>query len=286
MHDRSHPIHAISFAGLDSSKERSISLVSSSKLHNYSPAIKAHDLVGGLWAPEVVKVDQRQAMNALAKWLEETGNVEFQFGTQVDSISSPLVSTTSGTLEAGSIFVCGGDEFTTLFPDEFAKEGVSRCQLQMLRTHPQPEGWRLGPFILGGLSIARYAGFQECDGLDALKRNLECLYPKHLENGINAIAVQEPDGSVTIGDTHKYGMEIASERIEEADRLVLEYLSERINLANTEIADRWLGHYAYHPDKDFVNIAPQPNVRLVTMTNGQGMTHGLALAESNILDLM
>ncbi|MGI9350086.1 MAG: FAD-dependent oxidoreductase, partial [Rhizobiaceae bacterium] len=275
-----------SFAELEHSKERGITLVNSSNLAEYSPPIKLQNLAGGMWVPEVIKIDQRHAIKMFAQWLYETKNIEFQFATQVDAIDAPFVETTTETLEANSIIVCGGDELETLFPDALESEGVIRCQLQMLRTHPQPEGWRLGPFILGGLSIGRYAGFQECDGIAELKRQLEDRYPVHIENGINAIAVQELDGSVTIGDSHKYGKHFSPDRSEEADRLILDYLSERIDLANPGIADRWLGHYAFHPHADIIDIEPQPNVRLVTMTNGQGMTHGLAIAEKNIRNLL
>ena len=193
-----------------------------------------------------------------------------------------MVATTSASYRADRIVVCAGDDFQTLFPNAFVETEVTRCQLQMMRTVAQPPTERLEPFVLGGLSIARYDGFQNCEGMHELKRQLEGQYPRHLAHGIHVIAAWEADGSVTIGDSHHYGRDLPTDRDEEIDRLILAYLAERVTLADMRIAEKWIGHYASLPGTSHLMLEPQACVRLVTMTNGQGLTQGFAVAEDVI----
>ncbi len=275
-----------SFVETESATDRDLSLITAEKLIKYAPPVRTSNLLGGLWAPEVIKIDQRSAMDKLSDWLRETLEVEFLYNTEVHAIDSPQIATTQGTCQADQIIVCGGDEFKTLFPDTFTEAGVTKCRLQMLRTVPQPENWRLGSFVLGGLSIARYEGFQNCSGIVELKQQLNEQYPLHLEHGIHVIACQESDGSVTIGDSHHYdAVDVSPEQSREVDRLIQEYLAERVTLADPTIAQKWVGSYASLKDTDHLTLKPQSGVCLVTMTNGQGMTHGFAVAEDTIENL-
>lgn len=247
-----------------------------------APPVRGDAVLGGLWSPEAVKIDQRSAMEKLAAWLRRQHGVSFQTGARVQAIEAPELQTTAGGFRADRIVVCAGDDFETLFPEVFAKSGVRRCRLQMMRTVPQPGGWRLDPFILGGLSMARYGSFQHCAGMEKLKQHLADRYPDCLKHGVHVIACQESDGSVTIGDSHHHGETLSPERSEAVDRLILDYLAERMMLADKRIAERWIGHYASLADTDCLMLEPQAGVRLVTMTNGQGMTHGFAVAEETI----
>ncbi len=247
-----------------------------------APAVHTDTLIGGLWSPAAVKVDQRSAMEKLAAWLSRQHRIAFLFSTRVQAIDAPNVETARGGFHADRIVVCAGDDFETLFPEAFANSGVRRCHLRMLRTVPQPQDWHLGPFVLGGLSMARYHSFQQCAGIDELKQYLADRYPACLEHGIHVIACQEIDGSVTIGDSHHHGEPVSSEQSDTVDQLILDYLAERLTLADARIAERWTGHYASLADTDCLILEPQAGVRLVTMTNGQGMTHGFAVAEETI----
>lgn len=267
------------FARENATSDRSLQIVRPSGLSTYSDMVRSDNLRGGLWAPEVIKIDQRKAMAKLAGWLNEAHAVDFRMKTEVRAIDAPMVATSNASHRADRIVVCSGDDFQTLFPAAFVETKVTRCHLQMLRTVPQPPSVRLEPFILGGLSIARYEGFQNCEGMAELKQQLEGRYPRHLEHGIHVISAQEADGSVTIGDSHHYGDDLPSDRKQEIDRLILSYLAEHVTLADRRIAERWLGHYASLPGTSHLMLEPQAGVRLVTMTNGQGLTQGFAVAE-------
>jgi hypothetical protein len=50
--------------------------------------------------------------------------------------------------------------FDDAVPGNSATAGFTRCKLQMMRTHPQPDGWRLGPTLAGGLTLRFYPSFR------------------------------------------------------------------------------------------------------------------------------
>jgi len=270
------------YVDMQRSTDRDVRLVAPADLRTYAPPARADRLLGGIWAPDVYKIDQRSAMLTFAAWLREACDVDFVFNTEVREIDLPRVETATDTYLAERAVVCTGDDFSTLFPEAFAEAGAQRCRLQMVRTVPQPEDCRLGPFVLGGLSVARYEAFQACAGIDDLKRMLQDRYPDQLLQGIHVIAAEETDGSVTIGDSHHYNEVVSPAQSEVIERLILDYLAERVALADNRIAERWIGEYASLPDADCLILEPQTGVRIVTMTNGMGMTHGLAIAEETL----
>lgn len=247
--------------------------------------LRAENLLGGLWSPDAWKVDQRGALVKISDWLAREHGVTFHYSATVHSVAGGVVETTAGAVGARHTILCGGDEFDALFPDVFRASGVGRCRLQMLRTPPQPDGWKLAPFLLGGLSLPRYNIFANCPSLPALKTYQQEHQQSHLQHGIHMIACQESDGSITIGDSHAYGTGRDDLRSEEIDQLLLGELSEVLNLPVPRVANRWLGHYAYLPSGENLVLPAAEGVTAVTVTNGQGMTHGFALAERVIRDV-
>ena len=100
--------------------------------------------------------------------------------------------------------ICGGSDFRTLFPELHARSGIRLCKLQMMRTVPQPGGWRLGPMIAGGLTLCHYPTFQDCPSLPRLRRRFEESMPEFVRLGIHVMAAQNSLGEVVIGDSHEY----------------------------------------------------------------------------------
>ncbi|WP_299842054.1 TIGR03364 family FAD-dependent oxidoreductase [uncultured Roseovarius sp.] len=247
--------------------------------------LPAEDYLGGLHSPDAWKVDQRQALSRLSDWLQREHGVAFHFSTPAEAVQTGRLKTPAGTFRTGHTILCGGDDFCTIFPEAFRAANLGRCRLQMLRTVPQPDNWQLSPFVLGGLSVTRYGTFNDCPSLPALKAYQQKNFADHLAHGIHVIACQEADGSITIGDSHAYDTAGECTRSDEVDRLILEELSQMIALPDPRIADRWLGHYAHSPDGETRVLTPDDKVTAVTMTNGQGMTHGFAVAEKVIQNL-
>ncbi len=261
-------------------------LLSVQDLAPYTGQLCNHNLLGAMWSPDAWKVDQRSCIATIAQWLQREHQVAFRFSTEVTAISMPRIETATETYTADHVIVCGGSEFSTLFPEDFANSGIEQCQLQMLATDNQPDHWQLKPFILGGLSIARYSAFADCSSIGELKSFQREHYPQQLAHGIHVIAAQEADGSVTIGDSHAYGRQPDRHRSDEVDELILADLAGMVDLASTQITRRWLGTYAYLPEVDLLRLRPADGVTLVTVTNGQGMTHGFAVAEDVIADIL
>jgi FAD dependent oxidoreductase TIGR03364 len=266
------------FAQTTDNTDHNGKLVKPEQLAQFTPNIRQDTILGGLWSPDAWKVDQREASSKIADWLHRKYSVVFHFDTQVNAVSSTHVETSIGTFKAGHTIICGGNEFAALFPDAFQETDVTQCQLQMLRTQPQPNNWQLKPFVLGGLSIPRYSVFQSCPSLPDLVKHQEENAKDHLKHGIHVIAAQEVDGSITIGDSHAYGNAPDETQSAEIDQLIMDDLAGMITLPDTRIAQRWLGHYAHLSGSDVLKLSPAPNITAVTMTNGQGMTHGFAVA--------
>ena len=119
-------------------------------------------LLGALWSPSEVAVDPRWLLRKIPEFLSERYGVRFRFGTAVHSIKLPKIEAGMETWTADTAIVCAGDDFETLYTETFTGSGISPCKLQMMRTAPQPGGWRLGPTLAGGLTL-RFASSSTSD---------------------------------------------------------------------------------------------------------------------------
>jgi FAD dependent oxidoreductase TIGR03364 len=236
-----------------------------------SSCVVAQGLRGSLFSENEIVVDPRLVAATLPRYLAERFGVEFHFATAVTDIAK---------LGADKIVICSGDDFETLYPEVFAQSGVTRCKLQMLRTAPQPDGWTLGPALAAGLTLRFYKSFEVCSSLPALKHRIAAELPDYDKWGIHVMASQTADGSVTIGDSHEYGLDVDIFDKEEINRLILDYLQGFARFPRMEIAQRWHGVYARHFDRPFFYHRPEPNVFLVTASAGKGMTVSFGLADS------
>jgi FAD dependent oxidoreductase TIGR03364 len=244
------------------------------------PAVRSEGLLGALWSPTELCVDPRQALARLPMWLHETFGVELQYGTTVGAVELPRVRTTDGrTWEVERALVCSGTDFQTLFPAVFAAAGLRRCKLQMMRTAPQPGGWRLGPHIAGGLTLCHYSAFAVCPTLPALRQRFAVELPEYVRYGIHVMAAQNQLGEVVIGDSHEYDDDIEPFDKECIDRLILDYLRRLVELPDATIAARWHGLYARHSTLPVFTAEPQHGVTIMPTPGGMGMTLSFGIAE-------
>jgi FAD dependent oxidoreductase TIGR03364 len=243
-------------------------------------AVQPEGLLGALWSPTELCVDPRQAIARLPAWLHETFGVQLRFGQTVVGVEMPEVRTASGERwQADRVLVCGGVDFQTLFPAVYAASGLRRCKLQMMRTAPQPDGWRLGPHLAGGLTLCHYSAFQDCPGLPALQRRIHETMPEYLRFGIHVMASQNHLGEVVIGDSHEYEDEISIFDKSMIDDLILRYLRGLVRLPEWTIAQRWHGTYARHPTLPQFTAEPQKGVTILASPGGAGMTLSFGLAD-------
>jgi FAD dependent oxidoreductase TIGR03364 len=192
----------------------------------------------------------------------------------------PRLRTADGqTWEVGRVLVCGGTDFQTLFPAVYAGSGIRVCKLQMMRTGPQPGGWRLGPHLAGGLTLCHYDAFADCPSTPRLRRRFEEELPAFVRHGIHVLASQNHLGEVVIGDSHEYDGAIEPFDKAEIDGLILDYLGRMVCLPDGRVAARWHGTYARHPTLPLFTAEPQPGVTVVSAPGGAGMTLSFGQAD-------
>jgi FAD dependent oxidoreductase TIGR03364 len=256
------------------------SLLSAAGVVERSPAVRRDGLLGGLWSPTELCVDPRQAIRVLPRWLAEAFGVSVHFETTVRRIEMPRVEAADGReWTAKRVIVCGGADFETLFPETFAGQNLRRCKLQMLATVPQPNHWRIGPHLAGGLTLRHYTAFETCASLAKLKQRIADETPELDRYGIHVMASQNELGEVILGDSHEYDADVNAFDKPEIDRLILEQLEKMITLKNWTIARRWHGIYAKNPSGPVFLAEPQPGITVCTATGGAGMTMSFGLAE-------
>lgn len=243
------------------------------------PAINPDGLKGALHSPTELAVNPPEAIARVPHFLAEAFGVRLRFGTAVTAVEMPTVRTAGGeTWRADRVFVCSGTDFETLFPDVFQTTGIRRCKLQMMRTRPQPGGWRLGPHLAGGLTLCHYRAFELCSALAAVKARVAATMPEYVKYGIHVMASQTDRGEVIIGDSHEYDADVSPFDKLVIDELILKYLRGLVRLPNWEIAAKWHGVYAKHPTRLFVTDEPQPGCVVAVAPGGAGMTLSFGLA--------
>jgi FAD dependent oxidoreductase TIGR03364 len=236
-----------------------------------------------LWSPHELRVESRAAIPALADWLARNRGVTFRWGTAVHAVDPPRLETSRGPVLAGATVVCPGDDLVTLFPERLAAAGVGRCTLQMLRL--DSPGFALPGTVMADLSLVRYGGFARLPAADALRRRLEAEQAEHLLHGIHLIIAQGSDGSLVVGDSHRYdtaALPFADERVYE---LLFDEYRAVTGRPPPPVRERWTGTYAVADGRAVLIDAPSPGIRLVVVTSGVGASTGFAIGEEVIVEL-
>ncbi|SDJ79187.1 FAD dependent oxidoreductase TIGR03364 [Nocardioides sp. YR527] len=253
----------------------------------FAPA--AADVLGGAHLPLDLRVDPREALPAIAAWLESEG-VRFSWSTHVGAIDPAAggidVRTSRGTIRSARVVHAAGHDVDRLFPLVAEEEGVRRCRLQMLEVAP-PGDVEIVPAVLTGLSMLRYGGFAETTAATRLRQEIEATSPELLDVVMNLMLTQRPatagrPGSIVLGDTHHYDRTHLPFDDEYVAELVLRE-GARLLGAPLTVRRRWRGVYADSPRTDFLDREPFPGLRVVSVTSGIGMTTALGLAPT-VLD--
>jgi len=265
---------------------RSYVLMSAAETSNQSSAIVHTGLKGGLYSPDEIIVDSPKAIKALPAYLNEKYGVEFVWDTHVQSVETGKVSSGKKIFEAEEIFVCNGPDFENLFPEIFSEAHITKCKLQMMRMGAQPNGWRMGPSLCGGLSLTHYASFKAAgEPLERLKKQIETEMPDYVKWGIHVMVSQNASGELIIGDSHEYGLTHDPFEKSFINDLILNYLSSFARFPDEKITVNWDGVYAKLKDgKTELVTSPQPGVTIINGLGGAGMTLSFGLAEQLIAE--
>ncbi|HEY4046314.1 MAG TPA: TIGR03364 family FAD-dependent oxidoreductase [Acidobacteriaceae bacterium] len=243
-----------------------------------STALNPDAVLGALWSETETTVDPRQVLRQLPEFLRERYGVRIECGCPVFAIEQNQVQTPRGAWRADAVIVCNGSDFEALYPDFFARSGLTRCRLQMLRTSVQPDGWELGPALAGGLTFRFYPSFRICPSLPNLRKRIADEMPEYDRFGIHTMVSQTSSGELTLGDSHDYGLLPSPFNREEIDTLILRHLASFIAVPDFSIAERWYGVYAKHLEKPYIRFKPEESVEVVTGLGGAGMTLSFGVA--------
>ena len=249
------------------------------------PAIVQANLRAALWSPAELAVDPREIIAELPGWLSHAHGVDFEFGTTVLGHDLPRVGTTSGEKRVRRLVVCTGADFRDLAPEAFRDAGLIPCKLQMMRSQPFGDRFRLDTHLAAGLTLCHYASFANCPTLPALAKRFDAELPEHRRLGIHVLVSQNGRGELTLGDSHEYGDAIGPFDDPKIDALILDYLRTFLAVPDLEIQSRWNGIYVKHPTEAFVIARPAPDVVAVTGVGGAGMTLSFGLAEKVVNEM-
>jgi FAD dependent oxidoreductase TIGR03364 len=237
-------------------------------------------IAGALWSPHELRVEARDALPALARWLEEAHGVVFAWKTAALAVEGSTVRHAAGTIEAGAIVVAPGAAVAAFAPDLARRARLRLCKLQMMRL--APPGFALPGVLMTDLSLARYGGFAGQPSAAALRARLERECPREIENGVHLIVAQDSDGSLVVGDSHHYAEHADPFASTAVEGLVLEELRRVLDLPAPAIVERWLGYYPVAEVAPLLREEIGPRAVLVSVTSGTGMSTAFAIGEETI----
>jgi len=264
-------------------QHRNCNLLTAEQVLEKSPAVNVNGLKGALWSGEEMIIESRVAVGQVAAYLVEKYGVIFHWNTAISRIEHPKVISGNQSWEADEIFVCSGADFETLYPELFAAAAITKCKLQMMRLVTQPEEWRIGPSLCGGLSMIHYPGFQAAASLPALRKRYEQQYATHLNWGIHVMVSQNGSGELTIGDSHEYGLVHDPFDKEFINSMIIDYLHTFADFKDWKMIQSWHGIYPKMTNgaTEFITEAA-PGVTIINGLGGNGMTLSFGLCEQYI----
>ncbi len=258
--------------------------ITATEAQAFVPCLRPTAARVSLHSPHEIRVESRTAIPLLAHFLAEHHGVTFLRNTAVIAVEPPRVETARGVIEAETVVICPGDDFTGLFADRIATYGVTRCKLQMLRLRPaSPVTFRTA--VMSDLGLGRYLGYAELPEAEALKTRLDADLKAQRDNGIHLIVTQSADGSLVVGDSHHYAATPDPFASDAVDDLILGEFDRVLDLPGRSIAERWLGTYASAPDRWRFTDRPSDSVRIVVVTAGCGASTAFGIGEETINDL-
>ncbi len=265
-------------------EKRNVTLLDKNKIRTEYEQVNIENLLGGLYCADEMLIDPREAIASLPEYLHEKYEVQFYWNKCVSYVADQTVYIGfEEEYEADIIFVCSGADFETLYPEEFAKLPLTKCKLQMLRTVPLPERYRIKTAICGGLSLLHYTSFKAAPSLPVLQKKMAEEMKEYLNLGIHVMAAQNGKGEITIGDSHEYGLHIEPFDKAVINKLILDYLKTFLKINGNTIAETWHGIYPKLTNGDTeIFFSPDPGVYILNGLGGAGMTLSFGLAEEII----
>jgi FAD dependent oxidoreductase TIGR03364 len=261
---------------------RDCSILSPAQTLQKSPGVNPKGLKGALWSSNEMIIESREAITQVAAYLGGKG-VEFFFNTAISRVETSKVFSGERSWQADEIYVCSGADFETLYPEIFLRANITKCKLQMMRLTAQPENWRIGPSLCGGLSMIHYPGFQLSASLPALKQRYQIEFTEYLKWGIHVMVSQNGTGELTIGDSHEYGLVHDPFDKNFINKMIIDYLKTFASFKKWELIQSWNGIYPKMMNgQTELILNPEEGVTIINALGGNGMTLSFGLTEQLI----
>ncbi|SEJ29450.1 FAD dependent oxidoreductase TIGR03364 [Dyadobacter koreensis] len=265
---------------VDASEKRPVSVLTPEATLSKSRAVNQNGLLGSLFCEDEMIVDPREAIAGIPAYLTEKYGVNFLWDTAISEVSYPTVRSGKKEWGADEIFVCSGQDFETLYPEEFSDTAITKCKLQMLRLESQPDNWKIGPALCGGLSLIHYDGFKAAASLGKLKERYKAEYADYLKWGIHVMASQNGLGEITVGDSHEYALTFDPFDREFINTMILDYLATFAEFKSSKVFQTWHGIYPKMTNGNTeIVLHPNEGVTIINGLGGAGMTLSFGLCD-------
>ncbi|MBE9462384.1 TIGR03364 family FAD-dependent oxidoreductase [Dyadobacter subterraneus] len=265
------------------SDKRPVRVLTAQETLDMSPAVNANGLLGSLFCEDEMIVDPRQAIAGIPAYLTEKYGVNFIWDTAIAEVDYPTVRSGAKQWAADEIFVCSGQDFETLYPAIFSASPLTKCKLQMLRLEAQPDNWKIGPSLCGGLSLIHYDGFKAAPSLETLKARYKEEYAEYLKWGIHVMASQNGLGEITVGDSHEYALTFDPFDREFINTMILDYLATFAQFKSPKVFQTWHGIYPKMTNGNTeIVLKPEDGVTIINGLGGAGMTLSFGLCDQVI----
>lgn len=262
-------------------QDRKVSLLNKATIIQKYDAVNSTNLSGGLYSNEEMIIDPREAIAKLPGYFSEKYDIEFHRGKCISYISDQTIYIgNKEEHQADIIFVCSGADFETLYPEIFSAMSITKCKLQMMRLAAQPNNWRIGTSLCGGLSLIHYNSFKAAPSLNNLKQRFQNEMGGYSEWGIHVMVSQNGKGELTVGDSHEYGLTFDPFDKEFINKMIMDYLKLFACFKDWSLLQSWNGIYPkMKNDETEIYLSPESGVYILNGLGGAGMTLSFGLAE-------
>lgn len=260
-----------------------VELLTAGQCLERSPNLVKEGLIGGMYSGTEVNIDPRQAITLLHNYLTTKLGVQIHYGTSIRAIEKNRIISGEQSWYADRVIIASGEDLTTLYPEWHEDPRLTHTKLQMMRTIPQKDSFKLGPNLAAGLTLLHYGSFSDCPGLPVLRQRVEREMGAYIQNGIHVMVSATCLNELTIGDSHAYGKDLSPFIHTNINDLILDYLKTFFLAPDMSIAETWFGVYTKTTDGNmFWKAEPEPGVILLNGLGGAGMTLSFGVAESLI----
>lgn len=261
---------------------RVLDAAETARLTGAAGSADAPALTGGAHLPRDMRVNPREAVPALARWLARQG-VRFSWSTAVHGVGDGVVDTSRGTVRGAEVVVCPGHSLRDLLPDLAVDAGVRTCTLTMALI-ARPDHTPVDLAMLTGTSMTRYDGIAAMPAAATLRGELAAREPELRGCDANLMATAVPPtpghpGGVIVGDSHGYDTSPEPFIDAPTSDLLVDRAARYLGIRHPVVLQRWQGRYADSPSRNLVLHRPDARTTVAVVTSGIGMTLSFGIAD-------